>query len=434
MNLNLTVPTMTQSRGEWAASITDIWSTAAEAFIGVGRELIDAKASLPHGDFERMVEVDLPFGPRTARMLMTIAGDRRIADRKPVSDLPASWGVLYQLTRLDDETLSGAFDDGTIKPDMKRADVRRITAVPAAGGGAVTGLDGARCAIEDLNAMAASGKARYGAILADPAWMFETYSGKGKSRSAERHYPCMTDDEIARLPVKEIAADDCVLFLWCTGAKLEEALWVIQKWGFDYKTVAFTWVKQNPKGSGFWKGMGYWTRSNPEFCLLATRGSPKRLPDATDVGELIVAPVREHSRKPDDARKRIGRLVAGPYLELFSRSRAEGWDAWGAEVGKFDDAADAAPAAVPDKKPAKPKGKKLTKASADSLRRQRARGKAPARSSAKSPSIAPAMAPALVSAKAAASKTPTRPLKPSPDTARIKAEKAGAGGEKKPAK
>jgi hypothetical protein len=76
MTLNLTVPTTTQGRAEWAASINDIWTTAAEAFIGVGRELIDVKSSLAHGEFEAMVEADLPFGPRTARMLMTIAGDR----------------------------------------------------------------------------------------------------------------------------------------------------------------------------------------------------------------------------------------------------------------------------------------------------------------------------------------------------------------------
>lgn len=337
MNLNLTVPTTTQDRAGWAQAINDIWTTAAEAFIGAGRELADAKAALAHGEFEAMVESDLPFGPRTARMLMTIAGDRRIADRKPVSDLPASWGVLYQLTRLDDETLSRAFDDGAIKPDMKRADVGRITFVSAAGGGAAPGLDGAQCALEDLGTMAASQKWHFGAILVDPPWTFETYSAKGKGRSAERHYSCMTDDEIAKLPIKELAADDCVLFLWSTGPKLEDALWVIQKWGFDFATMGFTWAKEVPKGGAWHKGMGYWTRANPEFCLLVTRGAPKRLPDATNVDELIVAPVREHSRKPDDARKRIGRLVAGPYLELFARSRAKGWEAWGAEVGKFEE-------------------------------------------------------------------------------------------------
>ena len=428
MTINLTVPAMTQSRGEWAATISDIWSTAAEAFIGVGRELIDAKASLAHGEFEAMVEDDLPFGPRTARRLMAIAGDRRISDRTPMSDLPASWGTLYALTRLDDDTLNGAFEAGKIRTDMLVPDVKRLHVVTAAGDGAGTlPFDATACAIEALDAMAASGTARYGAILVDPAWTFETYSEKGKGRSAERHYECMTDDEIAKLPIKEIAADDCVLFLWSTGPKLEDALWVIQKWGFDFKTMGFTWAKQK-RGAGaraadWWRGMGYWTRANPEFCILATRGSPKRLPDATDVDELIVAPVREHSRKPDDVRKRIGRLVAGPYIELFSRERAEGWDAWGAEVGKFDDA----PAETPAKAPAKAKAK----APAAKKKPAKASGRrgfirAPRRTKA-----APAPGAKKKTAKAPVVKvTHVRVPKPSPDLARIRARQAGAGGGK----
>lgn len=377
MTLNLTVPATTQGRAEWAASITDIWTQAVDAFISAGRELIDAKASLPYGEFQEMVKDDLPFGIRTAARLMVIAEDRRIwgrdAEKTPGSILPASWRTLYELTRLDDATLDRAFEDGKITPDMGRADVKRLGAVAAAGDGGARGVyEAATCAIEDLNAMAAAQKAHYGVILADPPWTFETYSAKGKGRSAERHYACMTDLEIAALPIKELAADDCVLFLWTTAPKLEDALWVIQQWGFDFKTMGFTWIKRNRAGKDthedgtFWSGMGFWTRSNAEFCLLATRGAPKRRPGATDVHELIVAPVREHSRKPDEARKRIGRLVAGPYLELFARSRAEEWDAWGAEVGKFDDAADDAGDDAPaSKKPAKARRKAPAKSSAN---------------------------------------------------------------------
>lgn len=126
MNLNLAVPAPASNRGEWAASIRDMWTTAADAFIGAGRELIDAKAHLPHGEFEAMVESDLPFGPRTARCLMAIAADPRIADSDHAERLPASWGTLYQLTRLDDEAFERAIAIGDINPDMERRDAERL--------------------------------------------------------------------------------------------------------------------------------------------------------------------------------------------------------------------------------------------------------------------------------------------------------------------
>ena len=111
-----------------------------------------------------------------------------------------------------------------------------------------------------------------------------------------------------------------------------------------YKTVAFYWVKANAKAdltclseSDYFTGLGYWTRANPEQCLLATRGSPHR--KAKDVRRLVVDYRREHSRKPDRVRHGIERLVEGPYLELFARESAPGWSAWGAETGLFDSGA-----------------------------------------------------------------------------------------------
>ena len=100
------------------------------------------------------------------------------------------------------------------------------------------------------------------------------------------------------------------------------------------KTVAFYWVKQNTKSDGFFTGLGYWTRANPEQCLLATRGKPRRV--NKDVRKLVVAPRREHSRKPEEVRAQIERLVAGPYLELFARDTKRGWDCWGDQAGLFD--------------------------------------------------------------------------------------------------
>ena len=111
---------------------------------------------------------------------------------------------------------------------------------------------------------------------------------------------------------------------------LPGALDLIKAWGFEYKTVAFTWIKQNRKSEGIFLGMGHWTRANAEVCLLATRGSPSRI--AKDVHQVIMSPVRDHSRKPDEAAERIERLLAGPYLELFSRASRPRWTTWGDET------------------------------------------------------------------------------------------------------
>lgn len=181
--------------------------------------------------------------------------------------------------------------------------------------------------VSDLSALTE----KFAVIYADPPWEFEVYSGKGKQRSAERHYDTKSLDDISALPVAALAADDCALFLWCVMPEIPGALEIIQEWGFEYKTVAFTWVKQNRGGAGLFTGMGYWTRANAELCLLATRGSPMRL--AMDVHQVVMAPVREHSRKPDEVRTRIERLLAGPYLELYGRQHFPGWTVWGNEIG-----------------------------------------------------------------------------------------------------
>ncbi len=175
---------------------------------------------------------------------------------------------------------------------------------------------------------------RYGAIMADPPWTFSTYSEKGKDRSAEQHYAVMDYRAIAELPVKDLAADNCCLFLWVTDPMLPKGFDLIKAWGFTFKTVAFYWVKTNKNNDGFFTGQGYWTRANPEQCLLATRGKPKRI--EKNVARLMIEKRREHSRKPDETRKRVMRLVPGPYIELFARETADGWDSWGNEVGLFD--------------------------------------------------------------------------------------------------
>ena len=159
---------------------------------------------------------------------------------------------------------------------------------------------------------------KYSIIYADPPWAYRTYSKKGQGRSAESHYPTMCIEDIKALPVGELAAKDCALFLWITFPCLCEALEVLTAWGFSYKTVAFVWVKQNRKNDDLFTGMGYWTRANAEICILATKGHPKRV-DA-GVRQVILSHIEEHSKKPDEARERIVRLMGDlPRLELFAR-------------------------------------------------------------------------------------------------------------------
>ena len=172
---------------------------------------------------------------------------------------------------------------------------------------------------------------KYNIIYSDPAWYFKTYSNKGDKRSALQHYNCMRLDDIFNLPIESISDNNCILFIWVIDPMLPEAMEVIKKWGFKYKTVAFTWVKQNKKSDGYFTGLGYWTRANPEMCLLATKGKPKRL--SKSVRQLIISKLQEHSKKPDEIRNRIVELCGDlPRIELFARQRTEGWDCWGNEV------------------------------------------------------------------------------------------------------
>lgn len=169
----------------------------------------------------------------------------------------------------------------------------------------------------------------YGAILADPPWSFRTYSGDDTTphRTESDPYPVMSIDAIAALPVASLAASDCALFLWVVDPLLDVGIEIGKAWGFKYKTRAFEWAKTKLSGDGYAIGMGYWTRKQGESCLLFTRGSPRRL--AKDVRQFVEEPRREHSRKPDEIYRRIERLVAGPYAELFATQQWPGWDGWG---------------------------------------------------------------------------------------------------------
>ena len=169
---------------------------------------------------------------------------------------------------------------------------------------------------------------KYQVIYADPPWDYQQCRLSG---SAKKHYPTMRIEELCALPVADIADRDCALFLWATFPQLPEALRLIQAWGFMYKTVAFVWLKQNRKALTWFYGLGFWTRSNAEICLLATKGHPKR--QSAGIHQLVISPVERHSKKPDEVREKIVELMGDvPRIELFARQQTPGWDVWGNEV------------------------------------------------------------------------------------------------------
>lgn len=168
---------------------------------------------------------------------------------------------------------------------------------------------------------------RFGAIVADPPWSFTTYS-KAKVAPARgaQPYSVMSLDDIKALPVQDVAAPNCLLFMWTVSHLQAAAFEVAATWGFKPVSVAFVWDKGR-------MGMGYWTRQEVEICHLFKRGSPRRL--SKGVRQVIREPRREHSRKPDDVYGRIESLVGGPYLELFARQAWPNWSAWGNQTDMF---------------------------------------------------------------------------------------------------
>jgi N6-adenosine-specific RNA methylase IME4 len=197
-----------------------------------------------------------------------------------------------------------------------------------------------------MQALIAAGK-RFSVIYADPPWQFHNWSHRGEGKGASQHYQTMGAADIAALPVAEIAAPDCALFMWVVQPQLPEALDLLKAWGFAFKTVAYAWVKIKGgqdrlfyAGDDVRKGLGYHTRSGMEQCWLAIRGDGY---DRLSQGEaqVVFSPLREHSRKPDEVAESIVRLCGDlPRIELFARQKRPGWDVWGNETTKFVEAAE----------------------------------------------------------------------------------------------
>lgn len=207
---------------------------------------------------------------------------------------------------------------------------------------------------------------KYSIIYADPPWEYKRKADTVIQGGCIRHYQTMNKQEIENLPIPELANNNCALFMWCTFPKLEEQLYLFKHWGFKYKTVGFTWVKTNPvkidykniikrlisgklstysaykrllvairKNFKPFFGVGYYTKSNAEICLLGIKG--KMPPINNSISSIIISPRREHSRKPDEVRDKIVKLFGDvPRIELFARQKTEGWDVYGDDVERFN--------------------------------------------------------------------------------------------------
>ena len=166
---------------------------------------------------------------------------------------------------------------------------------------------------------------KYQIIYADPPWSYDDKLGSNSAKmgACEYHYKTMSLEDICSLPINSITDDNCILFLWATMPKLQEAFKVINAWGFKHKTTAFTWIKLNPKANTIFKGIGRWVQGNAELVLLATKGKPKRISKA--ISQIVMAKRGKHSQKPTEVKNRIVQLMGDlPRIELFAREKADG--------------------------------------------------------------------------------------------------------------
>jgi N6-adenosine-specific RNA methylase IME4 len=182
----------------------------------------------------------------------------------------------------------------------------------------------------------------YDVVLADPPWSY--YGQQDKWTAAAKFYATAGDEAIAALPVPDVLAKAGVLFLWATSPRLDAAMACLSAWGLHYRGIAFVWVKTRADGrpigaQGIRPSI---VKPTAEYVIAASRvarGRPMKLADE-GVPNVILAPRREHSRKPAEVQAMIERLYPdASRLELFARATRPGWDAWGNEVGRLDAAA-----------------------------------------------------------------------------------------------
>ena len=374
----LTPTTIQHDTHTWAARIAERWRASVEAIIEVGRLLGAAKAALPHGEFGMMIESNLPFSASTAQRLMAIASDARLSNPAHVQLLPASWGTLYELTKLSDEEFDQALGKQVIRPDMERREIseriRQLEAsppelpqqsehaniaalLPRTPDGKLTPEARQMLAplVKEIRAENQRDKGEkrdareaelgrklralpdkfYGVVIEDFEWDHEPWSREtGMDRHPSNHYETAADahtpeEIVARTAERfKCAADTCVLYMWSTIPHEAIAHKVMELRGFTYKSQR-VWDKVRP-GAG--RGPGYWVTGEHEILLIGTRG-PVVAPTNAHFPSRFEAPVGAHSEKPDQQYEHAEFHFPNlPKIELNARRRRTGWESWGLEA------------------------------------------------------------------------------------------------------
>jgi N6-adenosine-specific RNA methylase IME4 len=312
----------------WVSRIATVWQSGLASVLECGRLLAAAKAELEHGQFEEMIKLKLPFKPSTAQRLMAVAADERISNPAHAQLLPSSWYTLYELSKLDDKTFSGAIADGKIRSDMQRSEVAEIIDAAKRAATRTKDDDQEGCKVDDLYKLISAGR-KYGTIYGDPPWLYDNQATRaatvGKRVDGKaKHYEGMTVEEICALPIAELAAENCHLHLWTTNAFLFRCPEIFAAWGFEFRST-FAWVKPQI-------GIGNYWRNSHEILLTAIRGPDSKHFNDSSLRSWLEADRTRHSAKPPIIREFLKRASAGPRLELFGREAVHGWDVWGNEV------------------------------------------------------------------------------------------------------
>ena len=291
------------TRMQWAKRISDGWEETAkqaiDAWLTAGDDLIAAKAQLEHGEFLGMIETDLPFGKRTAQMLMKIARDPRLKNEPVGSLLPPSWRTLYELTRLEDTEFEQLIADGVMRPDMSRQEINKVRRI------ATVTADEARV----LNLAPVVG--RFRTIVIDPAWDYDWLSVAGRAKPG---YAMQTHQQLLDLDVAAWADEGSGCHLYCcvTNNFMARACELVKHWGFQHRTI-ITWIKPPPFG------LGSYFRNSTEHVIFATRGDTTTRPAAASISTNFEAPRGEHSEKPERFYEIVRAASYPPYGEANQR-------------------------------------------------------------------------------------------------------------------
>lgn len=327
-----TPPFVARTPQEWGALVRADLARSVEGFVAAGRHLSQAKADLPHGEWLRWIERELPIGASAVQKLMAVAEHPAIANAEHAQHLPPRWDSLYELSRMEPLQLEAAIADGAVTPELERKRAKALVAeyrIRRPGEGIVIDAEQDADQSDVSGADAATGLVS--TVVADPPWR---YGNTATRAAAEDHYPTMSIDELCDLDIASSrAADQAHLYLWTTSSHLPEAFRVMAAWGFEYKTY-LVWVKPQ-------MGMGNYFRVSTELVLFGIKGKLRTQDRATR--NWFNAPRTKHSAKPETFHDLVMRCSPGPYLELFARCYREeqlagtcrcskcrlGWDVWG---------------------------------------------------------------------------------------------------------